>query len=170
MAWYDELQRQSTSAENAVRLYRARGEVDVSRLACHVMSDVLVAHARGDRVVPFEEGRILASLLPAARLLPLESINHILLPDEPAWTDFLDEFHAFLGTADRPPRPQLPAFSNRELTVLELVALGSTTRNRISAGHQRAHGRAPSLEYLRQARCLRKGGTRRGGGQVRTAP
>jgi DNA-binding NarL/FixJ family response regulator len=124
MAWYDELQRESTSAETAVRLYRARGEVDVSGLAPGMTAHALVAHARGDRVVPFEEGRILASLLPTAKLLPLESINHILLPDEPAWTDFLAEVHAFLGAPGRATQPALPALSNRELDVLELVSAG----------------------------------------------
>ena len=124
MAWYDELQRQSTSAETAARLYRARGETNISELAARVTAKALVAHARGDRVVPFEEGRILASLLPTARLLPLESINHILLPDEPAWIAFLAEVNAFLG-APAPPTPSdLPALSNRELDVLELVAAG----------------------------------------------
>ena len=73
-------------------------------LAPHLTTDTLVAHARGDRVVPFEEGRTLASPLPAARLLPLESINHILLPDEPAWKHFLVEFHAFLSASQLPPQ------------------------------------------------------------------
>jgi pimeloyl-ACP methyl ester carboxylesterase len=104
MAWYDELQRRSTSAEIAVRLYEARGEVDVSALAPYLTTETLVAHARGDRVVPFEEGRILASLLPAAKLVPLESNNHILLPDEPAWKHFLAEFHTFLSASQLPPQ------------------------------------------------------------------
>jgi DNA-binding NarL/FixJ family response regulator len=55
--------------------------------------------------------------------LPLESVNHILLPDEPAWT-LLVEVHAFLGAPGRPIPPKLPALSNRELDVLELVAAG----------------------------------------------
>jgi pimeloyl-ACP methyl ester carboxylesterase/DNA-binding CsgD family transcriptional regulator len=124
MAWYDELQRRSTSAENAVRLYRARAEVDVSDLASRVAAKALVAHARGDRVVPFEEGRILASLLPTAKLVPLESVNHILLRDEPAWTAFLAEVHAFLGASVPTMPAELSALSNRELEVLELVAAG----------------------------------------------
>jgi pimeloyl-ACP methyl ester carboxylesterase/DNA-binding CsgD family transcriptional regulator len=124
MGWYDELQRESTSAENAVRIYLARSEVDVSELARSVTANALVAHGRGDRVVPFEEGRILASVLPAARLMPLESVNHILLPDEPAWAAFLSEVHAFLGVAEPSATAALPALSNRELEVLEHVAAG----------------------------------------------
>jgi pimeloyl-ACP methyl ester carboxylesterase/DNA-binding CsgD family transcriptional regulator len=126
MAWYDELQRRSASPETAVRLYQARSAVDVRELVPRVTLDALVAHARDDRVVPFEEGRTLASLLPRARLLPLESCNHILLPDEPAWHHFLAEFHAFLAQPTAPPLPEFPVFSNRELAVLELVASGLT--------------------------------------------
>jgi pimeloyl-ACP methyl ester carboxylesterase len=64
MGWYDELQRQSTSAENAVRLYRARAEVDVSELAPRVTAKTLVAHARGERVVRSKRDGSLASLTP----------------------------------------------------------------------------------------------------------
>ena len=81
----------------------------------------LVTHAVGDRVVPFEEGRILASLLPNARLVSLNSINHILLGEEPAWAEFLSELHAFTGT---PESEALPELSNRERDVIALVAAG----------------------------------------------
>jgi pimeloyl-ACP methyl ester carboxylesterase/DNA-binding CsgD family transcriptional regulator len=124
MRWYDELQRRSTSAENAVRIYRARGDLDVSALAQQVTARALVAHATGDRAVPFEEGRRLAALLPTATFMPLESINHILLPGEPAWTAFLAETHAFLGAAEPTTAADLADLSNRELEVLELVAEG----------------------------------------------
>ena len=36
-----------------------------------------------------EEGRLLAALIPGARLVLLDSANHILLADEPAWQEFL---------------------------------------------------------------------------------
>jgi pimeloyl-ACP methyl ester carboxylesterase len=57
----------------------------------------VVAHATGDAVVPFEQGRMLAGLIPGARLVPLESRNHILLESEPAWHRFLEETRSFLA-------------------------------------------------------------------------
>jgi hypothetical protein len=70
MAWYDELQRRTASAENAARLVEARSDVDVSELAPLVEAETLVAHALGDAAIPFREGRLLATLIPkgAARV------------------------------------------------------------------------------------------------------
>jgi pimeloyl-ACP methyl ester carboxylesterase/DNA-binding CsgD family transcriptional regulator len=127
MAWYDELLRTTTSAEAAVRLFRARGAVDVVDAAPRVTVRTLVIHARDDRVVPVQEGRLLASLIPDARLIVLDSANHILLADEPAWERFLHELREFLGTPNAPaPSALLDDLSPRELEVLELVAEGLT--------------------------------------------
>jgi pimeloyl-ACP methyl ester carboxylesterase/DNA-binding CsgD family transcriptional regulator len=125
MAWYDELQRQSTSAENAVRLYLARSRIDVTDLAPRVTAKTLAMHAKDDRVVPFDEGRNLAGLIPGAALVSLESSNHILLEQEPAWEEFLQQFHAFQGVEEPLAPARLPdGLSARELEVLELVAAG----------------------------------------------
>jgi pimeloyl-ACP methyl ester carboxylesterase/DNA-binding CsgD family transcriptional regulator len=126
MAWYDELQRRSTSAATAVRLYEARNGIDVIELASRVTAPTLVVHAREDRVVPVEEGRLLAAGIPGARFVLLESANHILLSDEPAWRAFLSELHAFLGTDPAPAATAVATLSPRELEVLELVADGLT--------------------------------------------
>jgi pimeloyl-ACP methyl ester carboxylesterase/DNA-binding CsgD family transcriptional regulator len=124
MTWFDELQRRTVEPETAIALTRARSTIDVSDLATSVTVDTLVAHGTGDRVVPFEEGRDLAGRLPHARLLPLESINHILLADEPAWASFITNLRAFVGTAEPEPPPTVPDLSARERDVLELVAAG----------------------------------------------
>ena len=126
MAWYDELQRLSTSAETARRLYDVRGRVDVAESAPRVTTRTLVAHAREDRAVPVEQGRLLAALIPDSRLVFLESANHILLSDEPAWAVFLSELRGFLGTESAPSSPTVEDLSPRELEVLELVAAGLT--------------------------------------------
>jgi pimeloyl-ACP methyl ester carboxylesterase/DNA-binding CsgD family transcriptional regulator len=127
MAWYDELLRTTTTPDAAVRLFRARGAVDVMDAARRVKVRTLVIHGRDDRVVPVEEGRLLASLIPGARLVVLDSANHILLVDEPAWEQFLYELREFLGTSTAPATSaRFDALSPRELEVLELVAGGLT--------------------------------------------
>jgi pimeloyl-ACP methyl ester carboxylesterase/DNA-binding CsgD family transcriptional regulator len=124
MAWYDELQKRTTSAENAARLTEARSEVDVCHLAPHVQAETLVAHARGDSAVPFQEGRLLATLIPNARLVPLDSINHLLLPGDPAWPVFLSEFRRFTGARPAPALGGVDDLSERERQVLRLVTDG----------------------------------------------
>lgn len=127
MAWYDELLRTTTSTDYAVRLFRARGGVDVVGTAPNVRVRTLVMHARGDRVVPVEEGRLLATLIPDARLVLLDSANHILLADEPAWEHLLVTLHEFLDTADVVPHRMVRSdLSSREAEVLDLVTLGLT--------------------------------------------
>jgi DNA-binding NarL/FixJ family response regulator len=127
MDWYEDLLRETTSPDAATRLFRARGGLDVSELAPQVRARTLVMHARDDRVVPVEEGRLLAALIPDAHFVLLESANHILLEHEPAWDAFLSELDAFLGTdSKRRPPLAMADLSARELEVLELVAAGLT--------------------------------------------
>jgi len=126
LAWYDDLQIRTTSAENAARLYETWSDVDVTDLAPRVEAETLVAHARGDAAVPFEQGRLLASLIPRSRLLPLESVNHLLLPDDPAWPVLLDELRSFTGATTAAPPPPIASdeFSAREREVMQLVTEG----------------------------------------------
>jgi DNA-binding NarL/FixJ family response regulator len=88
-----------------------------------------VLHAREDAAVPFEEGRLLAGLIPGARLVTLESRNHLLLEGEPALRRFMVEVDAFLGTAVEPAAGAIPAVSfaaltARESEILDLIARG----------------------------------------------
>lgn len=94
---FNEMQQLSTSAKNAARLFDAFGKIDVLDLLPALDLPVLVLHCRGDAVVRFEEGRRIASLIPNARFVPLESKNHILLEGEPAWPKFVEEVRRFLG-------------------------------------------------------------------------
>jgi pimeloyl-ACP methyl ester carboxylesterase/DNA-binding CsgD family transcriptional regulator len=124
--WYDELQQASSSGEMAARLWASRTEVDVSDAARRVTQPALVVHARQDRGVPYEEGRLLASLLPDARFVTLESDNHILQEDEPAWDVFVSELRSFLGEDALAPAVagHIGDLSERECEVLRLVAEG----------------------------------------------
>lgn len=124
MRWLVELQRVSTSPEFAVRHLNAVFDIDVTGLASGVRCPTLVLHADDDLRVPFEEGRLLASLIPGARFVSLHGRNHFLLENEPAWGRFVSELRAFLPV----PAPADPiGFSDltaRECEVLELVTHG----------------------------------------------
>ena len=128
LRWFNELQRVSSSPENAARMMRAFWDLDVQDIAPTVHVPTLVLHTRDDARIPFEEGRRLATLIPDARFVPLEGRNHLLLETDPAFGQFLAEVDAFLA-ADGPgvPTPTPAAFSeltDRETEVLTLVARG----------------------------------------------
>jgi pimeloyl-ACP methyl ester carboxylesterase len=95
--WFCDLQRITTSAENAVRIRAACDDLDVADLLPQVRVPTLVFHSRNDSVAPFDQGRLIAASIPGARFITLESDNHMVLPGEPAWTKLLSEVEAFLA-------------------------------------------------------------------------
>jgi pimeloyl-ACP methyl ester carboxylesterase len=92
--------RISVSPENAVRLESEMHRIDVRYLAPQVKAPTLILHSREDEAVPFEEGRRLASLIPNAQFVPLESKNHLLTGNEPAWKKFQTALRSFLASGD----------------------------------------------------------------------
>ena len=96
---FDEQMLISTSSENAARLESEMHRTDVRHLAPLVRVPTLVIHSRGDAGVPFEEGRLLASMIPGAQFVALESNNHLLTEHEPAWAKFVSALRAFLDEA-----------------------------------------------------------------------
>ena len=96
MAWFNELQRISTSLENAYRIRQGSSQIDVSDLAKKVKAPTLILHARQDALTSFTEGRMLAEMIPGACFVLLDSKNHLLLEDEPAWGRFMAEVRPFL--------------------------------------------------------------------------
>ncbi|SDA81163.1 alpha/beta fold hydrolase [Mesorhizobium qingshengii] len=97
MAWFNDLQRQTASPLNASLLHSAFGDMDVSAMLGQVSVPTLVLHARNDAAVPFEEGKTLAAGIPGARFVDLNSTNHILLANEPAFAEFLREVRSFMA-------------------------------------------------------------------------
>jgi pimeloyl-ACP methyl ester carboxylesterase/DNA-binding winged helix-turn-helix (wHTH) protein len=91
-----ELQRMAMSGDTAVRLRMASADIDIVDLLPKVSTPTLVVHSKHDNAVPFEEGRRLASVIPNAKFVALESENHVPIPDEPAWPTFIAEVEAFL--------------------------------------------------------------------------
>lgn len=94
--WFNDLQRTTTSPANAYRLANIFGEIDVRAILPEVRAPTLVLHARGDARVRFSEGQELGAMISGAEFVALDSRNHILLADEPAWSQFRDRTLAFL--------------------------------------------------------------------------
>ena len=100
MGWMDDLQRMSTSTENMLAARAERISSDVSNLLPDITAPTLVLHSRDDHAIEFKHAHLLASRIANAKLVPLESRNHIVLADEPAWAVFMDEVRDFMA-ADR---------------------------------------------------------------------
>jgi len=96
--WFNDLQRLTTSPQNAVRLMRAMEDIDMQDVLPQVRTPTLVMHCRGDARVPFEEGRRIATGIKGARFVALEGRNHLILETEPAWARFLDEIKNFMSS------------------------------------------------------------------------
>ncbi|MEO6412582.1 MAG: alpha/beta fold hydrolase [Pedococcus sp.] len=124
--WLDELQRVSTNAETARLSRRQRLAADSSALLGELDLPTLVLHSRGDRMNDFEEARYLAARIEGARLVALETDNHIILEDEDAWAVYCSELREFLA-------PELEAAGSQP------ARSGNRTADRVGAnGHAAA--------------------------------
>ena len=93
---FDELQRRSTSPDNAWRFVDAFADIDVTDLAAKLAVPTLIMCSRREPDNRFEQSRLLAALIPNSRLVPLDSSNHLLPEHDPAWQHFLAVLDRFL--------------------------------------------------------------------------
>ena len=172
----DDLLRKTTTRNNALKLLRAFQEADVLDIVPQVQCPTLVMHARDDAIVPFDEGRRVASLIPGARFLPLESRNHVLLENEPAWQHFIGAITEFclasMAGSSAVRNVLISDLTRREYQVLDLLAQGldndtiaamlsireKTVRNQVSTifGKIGVGSRAQAVARARDAGLGRK--------------
>jgi pimeloyl-ACP methyl ester carboxylesterase/DNA-binding CsgD family transcriptional regulator len=137
MNWFNELQRASTTGASAARVQEIGSHINVLDRLHLVSAPTLVLHADRDQRVPFNEGRTLASLIPNASLVTLESRNHLTLADEPAWEKLIGNVRHFLTTGKplpdvvgntEQPLPGSHQLTAREVEVLRLIAAGRSNQ------------------------------------------
>ena len=124
LQWFNELCLKTASGQIVASLLEARGVLDISELLSAVRTPTLVLHAHNDEVIPISEGRLLASAIPGAEFVELDSRNHILLEHEPAWQRFCEAVRPFLQPEEASLNPVFSALSARERQVLTLMADG----------------------------------------------
>lgn len=121
--WFNELERLSCSPANAARFMREFARIDVQALLPQVRCPTLVLHSRNDVRVPMTESLLMASAIPGAQFVPIDSGNHLLLEDEPGWPQWVEAVRAFLPTATDAD-PAFAGLTVREREVLDLLAQG----------------------------------------------
>ena len=94
--WFNELQRVTTSPENAVQLLAEAGKINIVDVLPKVQCPTLILHCKDDAAIPVTESRLLAARIPGAKFVELPSRNHLVLPQEPAWEMFLHALREFL--------------------------------------------------------------------------
>lgn len=105
----NELQRISSSPETALRIRQAYSDFDLRDVLPRLKAPTLVLHSRYDAGVPLELGLTLASEIPNARMVELDSRSHFPLPREPAWARYVDAICAFLDETKGKARLKLVA-------------------------------------------------------------
>ena len=71
------LQRAAASAETAASLLELVYRLDVRAELERVRAPTQVVHRRGDRAIPYAQGRALAAAIPGAALIPLQGSAHL---------------------------------------------------------------------------------------------
>ncbi len=122
--WFDEICAKSTTPELASILMSEQGQADYSNIPPQVKVPTLVLHCREDGVIPFSQGVDIASGIQNSEFVQLDSRNHILLANEPAWEQFKTMVLDFTG---RPAGGEAAVFgplSGRERDVYAKIAVG----------------------------------------------
>ena len=150
VGWFNDLCRKTTSPETAARLLETRATIDVIELLEKVSTPTLVLHSRNDDVVPLSEGHILAAGIPGAQFIELDSKNHILLENEPAWERFCAEVLDFmeLKGSSHGEDPAFNSLSPREREVLALITEGlgnAEIANRLSISEKTVRNHVSNL-------------------------
>jgi pimeloyl-ACP methyl ester carboxylesterase len=106
--WSDfaELMRRTTSAENAVRIFDVLLDLDVREAAAQLTLPTLILHPCEDARIPFSQSVAHASRIRGSRLVPLDSRNHLMRADEPAWAHALREIEDLLAEEESTQSPR----------------------------------------------------------------
>jgi pimeloyl-ACP methyl ester carboxylesterase/DNA-binding CsgD family transcriptional regulator len=143
--WFNELERISSSPENAADLLSVIAGIDVTGRLAGIKCPTLVTHAREDQVVSNTAGQFLANSIDGSHHVEFEGRNHLVLEHEPSWPIFINCIEDFLESdspsvtpddlvrpaSNEHEQPYVPVerLTTRESEVLGLIALGNTNSN-----------------------------------------
>ena len=95
-AWLNELQRISSSPENAASMMAEFPNIRVLDMLPKISCPTLVLHSREDGAVPVQEGKLIAARIRGSRFVELPSRSHMVAPGDAGWDQLVQEFSAFM--------------------------------------------------------------------------
>ena len=104
-SWLNELQRVSSSPENAARMIAEFPEIRILDMLPKISCPTLVLHSRDDGAVPVQEGRLIAARIRGSRFVELPSRSHMVGPGDAGWEQLVQEFSAFMGWPEEAAAP-----------------------------------------------------------------
>jgi class 3 adenylate cyclase/pimeloyl-ACP methyl ester carboxylesterase len=80
--WFNAFQKACGPGENMAKFREMFDEMDVSDLLEKIIVPTLIVHSDEDAIAPLSEGKFLASRIPGARFIKLNSKNQMMFEDE----------------------------------------------------------------------------------------
>jgi pimeloyl-ACP methyl ester carboxylesterase len=97
IAWHNEFFETLGPVRNMESMIELASMIDVRGELAKICAPTLVCHAKQDGNAMVHIGRQVAEGIAGARFVELDSANHVLLGDEPAWPVFTRELRTFLA-------------------------------------------------------------------------
>jgi pimeloyl-ACP methyl ester carboxylesterase/AraC-like DNA-binding protein len=95
--WHNEQFETLGPVPNMQRMIELAAWIDVRGELASIKAPTLVCHASLDGNAPVSVGQEVAKGIAGSHFVELDSANHVLLGDEPAWDAFVKEMRAFLS-------------------------------------------------------------------------
>lgn len=94
--WFNQFQKACAPADNIAQLRKLYDNIDVSGLLPDIEIPTLVIHCTGDVIAPLSEGKLIASRIPGARLVTLDSNSHLVFEHESGFSRFIETVNGFM--------------------------------------------------------------------------
>jgi len=97
-SWFNDFQKTCGPGENLARFRELFDDMDVSNLLAEISIPTLVVQCVGDSIAPLPEGKLIASRIPGAKLVTLNSRSHMVFENDPEFPRLLHSVRDFLNT------------------------------------------------------------------------
>ena len=126
LEWWKKFERLSASPKALIELRRYNAEIDVKAILPSIQAPALIIHGTSDIRISVEASREMARRIPNAKLVEIESDNHLIWLDETG--SVISAIRSFVGL------PDAPATEDRVLATVLFTDIVDSTRQAVELG------------------------------------